>query len=78
MMTRFVLMHLILLSALACTPGPSSTTQPQAAQSVRTSPVTVGEAAPDFTLEDQSGTRVTLSEARGKQSAVLVFYRGHW
>ena len=42
------------------------------------SPVAVGEIAPDFTLEDQNGSKVTLSEARGKSPVVLVFYRGYW
>jgi len=33
--------------------------------------------APDFTLIDQHGRAVTLSDLRGR-NAVLVFYRGHW
>ena len=44
----------------------------------RTSPVQVGEVAPDFTLEDQQGRKVMLSSARGKMPTVLVFYRGYW
>ena len=44
----------------------------------RTGPVAVGEVAPDFTLEDQSGHKVILSDARGKSPVVLVFYRGYW
>ena len=44
----------------------------------RTSPVQVGEMAPDFTLEDQQGRKVTLSSVRGKMPTVLVFYRGYW
>jgi cytochrome oxidase Cu insertion factor (SCO1/SenC/PrrC family) len=44
----------------------------------RTSPVAVGEMAPEFTLESHQGTKITLSEARGKSPAVLVFYRGYW
>ena len=44
----------------------------------RTNPVAVGEVAPDFTLEDQNGHTVTLSDARGKSPVVLVFYRGYW
>jgi len=44
----------------------------------RTGPVAVAEVAPDFTLEDQSGHKVTLSDARGKSPVVLVFYRGYW
>ena len=44
----------------------------------RGSPVQVGEMAPNFTLEDQRGQKVTLLSARGKMPVVLVFYRGHW
>jgi cytochrome oxidase Cu insertion factor (SCO1/SenC/PrrC family) len=43
----------------------------------RTSPVQVGEMAPDFTLQDQNQQKIRLSSARGKP-AVLVFYRGYW
>ena len=34
----------------------------------------VGNAAPDFTLTDQSGATVRLSDFRGKKSVVLAFY----
>jgi cytochrome oxidase Cu insertion factor (SCO1/SenC/PrrC family) len=40
--------------------------------------VKVGQAAPDFTLEDSGGKAMSLSELRGKKSVVLVFYRGYW
>lgn len=40
--------------------------------------VKVGDTAPDFTLEDQDGKPLTLSAYRGKQTVVLVFYRGYW
>jgi peroxiredoxin len=45
---------------------------------VRTTPVGVGDDAPDFTLPDQGGSKVTLSEALKKSPVVLVFYRGYW
>lgn len=44
----------------------------------RTGPVAAGEVAPDFTLQDQNGNKVTLSDARAKNPVVLVFYRGYW
>ena len=44
----------------------------------RNDPVAVGEVAPDFTLQDQNGNRITLSDARGTSPVVLVFYRGYW
>jgi len=40
--------------------------------------VNVGETAPDFTLENLDGNRISLSEFRGKKNVILVFYRGHW
>jgi cytochrome oxidase Cu insertion factor (SCO1/SenC/PrrC family) len=40
--------------------------------------IKVGDAAPDFVLEDQDGKPVQLSAYRGKKSVVLVFYRGYW
>lgn len=55
-------------------PAASTETTPQ---KTRQSPPGVGELAPDFTLTDQSGRRVSLSEARGQRVA-LVFYRGYW
>jgi alkyl hydroperoxide reductase subunit AhpC len=36
--------------------------------------VEVGQAAPEFTLKDQAGNDVSLSDYRGKQPVVLVFY----
>jgi len=44
----------------------------------RSTPVGVGDIAPDFTLEDQNKNKITLSDARGKSPVVLVFYRGYW
>ncbi len=40
--------------------------------------VSVGVAAPDFTLEALDGSHITLSDHRGRMKVVLVFYRGHW
>jgi cytochrome oxidase Cu insertion factor (SCO1/SenC/PrrC family) len=40
--------------------------------------VKVGDAAPDFTLEAENGTPITLSQFRGNKYVILVFYRGHW
>jgi len=36
----------------------------------------IGQVAPDFTLENQDGDEVSLSDYRGKQNVVLVFYVG--
>lgn len=40
--------------------------------------VKAGDQAPDFTLENMDGKRISLSDFRGKKNVVLVFYRGHW
>lgn len=40
--------------------------------------IKAGDEAPDFTLEDQNGKRISLSDFRGKKVVVLVFYRGRW
>lgn len=40
--------------------------------------IKIGEAAPDFTLEDVNGRPISLSDFRGRKFVVLVFYRGHW
>ncbi|TMQ57628.1 MAG: peroxiredoxin [Candidatus Eisenbacteria bacterium] len=40
----------------------------------RTATLKVGDTAPDFTLPDQSGNKVTLSSFRGKKNVVLVFH----
>lgn len=34
----------------------------------------VGDVAPDFTLSDTAGTKVKLSDFRGKSNVVLAFY----
>ena len=44
----------------------------------RSEPVKIGEMAPNFTLEDQNGQKVTLSALRGSGPTVLAFYRGNW
>jgi thioredoxin-dependent peroxiredoxin len=37
-------------------------------------PLKVGDKAPDFTLPDQNGKPVKLSEFLGKKNVVLAFY----
>lgn len=40
--------------------------------------IKVGDRAPDLTLENMDGKRISLSDFRGKKNVLLVFYRGHW
>jgi peroxiredoxin len=37
-------------------------------------PLSVGQAAPDFALDDQNGRLVRLSDFHGKKTVVLAFY----
>ena len=37
-------------------------------------PLKVGDKAPDFTLPDQSGNKVSLDQFLGKKNVVLAFY----
>ena len=55
-----------------------STTSVQTQTQMIAKPVGVGEIAPDFTLVDHHGRKVTLSESKTKSTVVLVFYRGYW
>jgi peroxiredoxin len=48
------------------------------AQTARKESVKVGDTAPDFTLSDNSGKKITLSEEVKDAPVVLVFYRGSW
>jgi len=36
--------------------------------------VKVGDVAPDFTLQDQNGNKVSLHDFRGKKNVALAFY----
>jgi len=38
----------------------------------------VGQTAPDFTLPNAAGARVSLIELRARGPVVLSFYRGRW
>ena len=78
---RTVVLLLLLgqLGALAQQPRATAPgTTAAAEQTPRKSAVQIGETAPDFTLEDESGRSVQLAAARGKMPVVLVFYRGWW
>lgn len=44
------------------------------AQSRPTTSLKVGDPAPDFTLRDQDGRPVSLSDFKGKKNVVLAFY----
>jgi cytochrome oxidase Cu insertion factor (SCO1/SenC/PrrC family) len=70
---RTALVQVIVIMLIAASASSSSRLNSQ-----RNVPVAVGEVAPDFTLADQNGNKLTLSDSRGKSPVVLVFYRGYW
>lgn len=73
MSLRFQLVALLVAAAfLAC----STSAAPQA--STRTTPLAVGDRAPDFALESHLGGTVSLAKALERGPAVVVFYRGSW
>jgi len=37
-------------------------------------PISIGDVAPDFSLQDETGTEIQLSSFKGKKSVILVFY----
>jgi peroxiredoxin len=41
---------------------------------VQAAPLSVGDKAPDFTLPDQTGKKIKLSDFLGKRNVVLAFY----
>ena len=63
---------LIILGILSITLGISAFAQ--VTPVAPTTNLKVGDVAPDFTLTDTAGTKVKLSDFRGKNSVVLAFY----
>jgi cytochrome oxidase Cu insertion factor (SCO1/SenC/PrrC family) len=70
-LTTFLQTIALLLMSMAANAQSTTTT-------MRSTPIAVGDVAPNFTLEGQNGHKVTLSDAGGKSPVVLVFYRGYW
>lgn len=68
----------LLFLSLSCATRLDSTLSRADELKPRSSPVAVGEMAPDFTLDDHNNRKATLSSVRGSQPTVLVFYRGNW
>ena len=61
----------VVLMALALGSLSAYAQQPAASQ---TRTLKIGDLAPDFTLPDQNGKMVKLSDFRGKRNVVLAFY----
>jgi cytochrome oxidase Cu insertion factor (SCO1/SenC/PrrC family) len=64
---RNLLLGLLLATALA--PGFAANSEQTPQPKIK-----VGDMAPDFTLEDQNGNKVSLHEFRGKKNVALAFY----
>ena len=69
---------MLLIVSFACSSKLDPNTSDSAELRPRSSPLAVGEMAPDFTLEDQNNQKVTFSSARAGRPSILVFYRGNW
>jgi cytochrome oxidase Cu insertion factor (SCO1/SenC/PrrC family) len=67
-------MQLALVSAVALSLALPWAAQAQDKPAEIMSKFKVGDVAPDFTLPDQFGKQVKLSDYRGKKNVVLAFY----
>jgi cytochrome oxidase Cu insertion factor (SCO1/SenC/PrrC family) len=66
---------MLVLAALASQQLWTQTEKPQPEKKDVPEPsIKVGDEAPDFTLVDQDGKKVTLSSFRGKKNVALAFY----
>ncbi len=63
-------LFLALLVAASLVPSSAAGNSEQAP----TPKIKVGDTAPDFTLEDQNGKKVSLHDFRGKKNVALAFY----
>jgi len=64
--------HVLLAALLAASSLPAIYAADQPAAPTPT--VKVGDMAPDFTLTDQNGNKVSLHEFKGKKNVALAFY----
>jgi len=72
-MNRRIALLALWMLALAALPGVRLWAQAEK-KDVPEPSIKVGDEAPDFTLVDQNGNKVTLSSFRGKKNVALAFY----
>jgi len=72
----FAALALAIMSICGCAQGtqPAPSTQPAPRPTPAPLALKVGDEAPDFTLPATDGTKVKLSDFRGKSNVVLAFY----
>ena len=70
-MKRALLASFVMIAVLLALPSPAQQSQQPA---IAKTNLKVGDVAPDFTLLDQNGKPVKLSEFRGKKNVILAFY----
>ncbi len=74
-MRRRTALLLVWMLALAAVPRTSQLWAQSDKKAAAPEPsVKIGDLAPDFTLQDQKGNKVTLSSFRGKKNVALAFY----
>lgn len=79
MKKKIAVLPLLLLMFALPVFGQAASTAPQTKPAVTPPPapkthLKVGEAAPDFTLTDTEGNKVSLHDFKGKKNVVLAFY----
>jgi cytochrome oxidase Cu insertion factor (SCO1/SenC/PrrC family) len=67
----FLLSMVFVVHGQTTTPATTQQTAPPAAPKTF---LKVGQPAPDFTLPDTTGKKVTLSDFKGKKNVILAFY----
>jgi cytochrome oxidase Cu insertion factor (SCO1/SenC/PrrC family) len=78
---KIVKMVLAVIFSVGCAMGTNQSPAPGGKPDLpptELSRVSVGTAAPDFTLISKDKEPVTLSSFEGDKNVVLVFYRGYW
>lgn len=63
------LLAVVLLTTGLALTAPTQTKQPPPDPKIK-----VGDVAPDFTLSDQNGNKVSLHDFKGKKNVALAFY----
>jgi len=66
--------QIFLAALLAASWIPALHAADQPAQAPPTPKIKVGDVAPNFTLQDQNGNKVSLDQFKGKKNVALAFY----